>query len=267
MDDCIIMTGPGEDDLHEEIAHMFFDLLEQHSLFLKPSKCEFFQTAMDYLGIRVQRGELMIDPAKIAGITNWPTTLNSVKEVRSTLGLLGYHRPWIPNFAKIAKPLTDLLQKGRAFAWDQLCEDAIRRLIGLVTSEPVLVPPDTNEQFILYVDASQFATGAILYQADKERKDRQGNPLLRPLGFNSQTFSKTEQNYPIYDWELLAVMRGLRTWRHLTRNSVHPVLVITDHANLQYYREPQKLGPRVNGYVAELAEYHIALIYRPGAVN
>ena len=54
----------------------------------------------------------MIDPAKIAGITNWPTTLNSVKEVRSTLGLLGYHRPWIPNFAKITKPLTDLLQKG-----------------------------------------------------------------------------------------------------------------------------------------------------------
>jgi len=54
----------------------------------------------------------MIDLAKIAGITNWPTTLNSVKEVRSTLGLLGYHCPWIPNFTKIAKLLTDLLQKG-----------------------------------------------------------------------------------------------------------------------------------------------------------
>jgi len=59
---------------------MFFDLLEQHSLFLKPAKCEFFQTAMDYLGIRVQRGELMIDPAKIAGITNWPTTLTPSKK-------------------------------------------------------------------------------------------------------------------------------------------------------------------------------------------
>ena len=185
----------------------------------------------------------MIDPAKIAGITNWPTTLNSIKEVRSTLGLLSYHCPWIPNFAKIAKPLTDLLQKGRAFAWDQLCEDAVWKLIGLVISEPILIPPDTNKQFILYVDASQFVTGAILYQADKERKDHRGNPLLRPLGFNSQTFTKTEQNYPIYNRELLAVMRGLRTWRHLTRNSVHPVLVITDHANLQYYREPQKLGP------------------------
>jgi len=168
MDDCIILTGPGEEALYEEIAHMFFDLLEQHSLFLKPAKCKFFQEAMDYLGIRVQRGKLMIDPAKIVGITNWPTTLNSVKEVRSTLRLLGYHRPWIPNFARIAKPLTDLLQKGRAFIWDKLCEDAVRRLISLVISEPILIPPDTNELFILYVDASQFATGAILYQADKE---------------------------------------------------------------------------------------------------
>ena len=202
MDDCIIMTGPGEETLHEEIAHMFFDLLEQHSLFLKLAKCEFFKTAMDYLGIRIQEGELMINLAKITGITNWPTTLNSVKEVRSTLGLLSYHRPWIPNFAKITKPLTDLLQKGCVFAWDKLCEDAMRKLIGLVVSEPILVPPNTNKQFILYVDASQFATGAILYQADKERKDQRGNPLLRPLSFNSQTFTKTEQNYPIYDWEL-----------------------------------------------------------------
>ena len=75
---------------------------------------------MDYLGIHVKEGELMIDPAKISGIMDWPTTLTTIKEVRSTLGLLGYHRPWIPNFAKIAKPLTDLLQKGREFAWSEL---------------------------------------------------------------------------------------------------------------------------------------------------
>jgi hypothetical protein len=267
MDDCIIMTGPGEDALHEEIAHMFFDILGKHELFLKPAKCEFFKNEVDYLGIRVKNGELMIDPAKISGITEWPRTLKNIKEVRSTLGLLGYHRQWIPNFAKIAKPLTDLLQKGREFAWNTLCMQAVNRLIGMVISEPVLVPLDTDQQFILYVDASQFATGAILYQADKDRKDKRGNPLLRPLGFNSQTFTKTEQNYPIYDRELLAVMRRLRCWRHLLQNTEHPALVITDHANLQYYREPHKLGPRVNGYVAELADYHFKLIYKPGNVN
>jgi len=125
MDDCIIMMEPGQKELHEEICHMFFDLLEQHQLFLKPAKCKFFQMEMDYLGICVKEGELMIDPTKISGITDWPTTLTMIKEVRSTLGLLGYHHPWIPNFAKIVKPLTDLLQKGREFAWSEHCEKAV----------------------------------------------------------------------------------------------------------------------------------------------
>jgi hypothetical protein len=155
--------------------------------------------AIDYLGIRVEGRELMIDPAKIAGIKEWPTTLKTVKEVRSTLGLLGYHRPWIPNFVQIAKPLTDLLQKGKEFVWGAACEMAVRKLIGLVTSKPVLIPPEPDQQFILYVDTSQFATGAILYQADKEQTNKQGDPLLRPIGFHSQMFTKTEQNYPIYD--------------------------------------------------------------------
>jgi hypothetical protein len=108
MDNCIVMTGTGEWELHIKICHNFFELPEQHNLFLKPAKCEFFQTAIDYLGIRVEGGELMIDPAKFAGIKEWPTTLKTVKEVRSTLGLLRYHCPWIPNFARIAKPLMDL---------------------------------------------------------------------------------------------------------------------------------------------------------------
>jgi hypothetical protein len=65
----------------------------------------------------------------------------------------------------------------------------------------------------------------------------------------------------------LAVIHGLRCWRHLLRNTSSLVLVITDHANLQYYQEPQKIGPRVNGYIAELADYHIQLVYKPGATN
>src|SRR5712672_693497 len=256
-----------QQELHMEICHMFFDILEKHSLYLKPAKCKFFQMEVNYLGIHVKNGELMIDPAKLAGIRDWPTTLKNVKEVRSTLGLLGYHRPWILNFSKITKPLMDLLGKGREFAWDQICEDAVKKLLGLVTSESVMVPLDPNRQFILYVDVSQFATGAVLYQPDLERTDHRGNPLLRPLGFHSQMFNKAEQNYPIYDRELLAIIRGLRNWRHLMRNTTHPIMVITDHANLQYYREPQKIGPRVNGYIVELADYNIQLVYKPGSTN
>src|SRR5882757_2151134 len=107
----------------------------------------------------------------------------------------------------------------------------------------------------------------LLYQPDLEWTDHRGNPLLRPLGFHSQTFNKAKQNYPIYDRELLAIICGLRNWCHLMRNTTHPIIVITDHANLQYYQEPQKIGPHINGYIVELADYNIQLVYKPGASN
>jgi RNase H-like domain found in reverse transcriptase len=68
------------------------------------------------------------------------------------------------------------------------------------------VPPDPTRQFILKVDTSQYATGAILYQADLELKDKRGNPILCPCGYHTKTFSATEQNYPIHDQEYMAIM-------------------------------------------------------------
>jgi hypothetical protein len=92
------------------------------------------------------------------------------------------------------------------FNWTPECTQALDRLIHIVTSEPILLSPDTERQFILEVDASQSATGAILFQADKKLKDQQGNPILCPCGYHSQTFSATEKQYPIYDREFLAII-------------------------------------------------------------
>jgi hypothetical protein len=209
MDDCLVATADGELDLHREMNHHLLKIFEEHSYFLKPSKCIFEQPEVDFLGVRLGHGQITIDPSKIAGIKDWPRVLNSVKEVRSTLGVLGFQRPFIPGFADIAKPLTTLLKKNLEFKWTDDCTNALETLINIVTSEPVLVPPDTAQQFILEVDASQYATGAILFQADKTLKDRKGNPILRPCGYHSQTFSATEQRYPIYDHEFLAIINGL----------------------------------------------------------
>jgi hypothetical protein len=117
------------------------------------------------------------------------------------------------------------------------------------------------------VDASQFTTGAILYQADKKMADRKGNPILQPCRYHSQTFSAMEQRYPIYDREFLTVIRSLKHWDYLLKCVKHPVLVITDHANLTYYHHPHKIGQCMAGYIAEYEQYDIQLAYRPGASN
>jgi hypothetical protein len=76
--------------LHEQIIHNFLDILEQHSYFLKVSKCEFEKNRIEFLGFQVGEGMVKIDPSKIGGITDWPQKLNSVKEVRQVLGVLRY---------------------------------------------------------------------------------------------------------------------------------------------------------------------------------
>jgi RNase H-like domain found in reverse transcriptase len=124
-----------------------------------------------------------------------------------------------------------------------------------------------ERQFILEVNTSQYATGTILFQADRKLKDRQGNPILCPCGYHSQTFLATEQWYPIYDREFLAIIRGLKHWDYLLKGTAHPVLVITDHANLQFHRHMHKIGPHIAGYITGCEQYDIQLVYKPGASN
>jgi hypothetical protein len=84
MDDIAIGTddSPEGRKLHEQIIHDFLDILQQHSYFLKASKCKFEKRRMEFLGFQVGEGMVKIDPSKIEGITDWPRKLDSVKEVQ-----------------------------------------------------------------------------------------------------------------------------------------------------------------------------------------
>src|ERR1700682_466663 len=133
MDDFVVATKKSSEGLerHRQICHELLDIMERESYFLKLSKCKFKQPKMDVLGWLVEDGNIKIDPAKVAGITEWPRELKSVKEVRSTLGVLGYQRPFIRGFAHIAKPLTELTKKTVPFKWTQECRDALDKLINI----------------------------------------------------------------------------------------------------------------------------------------
>jgi len=270
MDDCGLGTMAKDYELHMEILHYLFDLFARHGLHLKLSKSVFMAPSIDFLGVRINKNGATIDPAKIAGIAEWPENITTLKGARSFIGVCGYHRMFIPGFSSIAAPITRLFGKDVPFEWTQECKDALRDIKKRITTAPVLVQPDPSKQFELEVDASQIATGAILYQRGPKTTlpDGREKPSARhPVGFHSQKFSTTEQNYPIYDREFLAIMRGLRNWNYLLKGTTEPVLVYTDHANLRYYRDPWKIGLRVAGYLPEREQYNILLEYKPGATN
>jgi len=114
------------------------DKLEEESYFLRLAKCEFEREKVDYLGVVISRERIHIDPIKVEGLRNWPRKLSTLKQVRSTLGILGYQRPFIPGFAHIARPLTNLLNKGTNFLWMDTHSQAIEKLIDITLNDPIL---------------------------------------------------------------------------------------------------------------------------------
>jgi hypothetical protein len=220
VDDILIATT-GNVTQHRKIVYEVLEVLIKESYFLHPAKCSFEQTSVTYLGIIVDGNKLSPDPKKTNVLKDWPRTLSTVKQVHSILGVLGYQRPFIPNYANIARPLVALTKKTQAFLWTEDCTDALNKLINIILDNPSVLQPDLTKPFFLQVDASAFATGAILTQ-----KDDRGKHLA--VGFHSQTFNKAEHNYDIHDRELLAVYRGLTHYQHLLLSSPFQTTVLTD---------------------------------------
>ena len=110
-------------------------------------------------------------------------------------------------------------------------------LLSQFQTTPVLCLPDVRRPFIIMTDASLLASGGVLMQKDD-------NGDLHPCAYLSQTFTAAERNYDIYDHELLAVIHALDHWRHYLQGTSHPVTLLTNHKNLTYFHQPQKLSRR-----------------------
>jgi hypothetical protein len=117
-----------------------------------------------------------------------------------------------------------------------------------------------NEQFNLEVDASGFAVGAVLLQKKEDGKHH-------PIRYYSATLNEAERNYDIYNLELLAIVKALRNWQPLLAGSPHDIRVFSDHMNLQYWRDPQKISRRVACKFLELQEFPIKIHHIKGKTN
>ncbi len=200
-----------------------------------------------------------MDPIKISGIANWPIP-KTVKDVRSFLGFCNFYWAFIQGFANIAHPLNQLTWKDVEWTWGTVEQQAFDDLRWRVTAEPVLKQPESDKPFKLEVDTLGFAIGAVLLQHGKDNK-------RHPIGYYSATLIEAKWNYDIYDLELLAIVKALRNWQPFLAGSPHIITVHTDHANLQYWRQPQKISRHIAQEVAELAEYNMVLWHIPGKAN
>jgi RNase H-like domain found in reverse transcriptase len=175
-----------------------------------------------------------MEPTKLAGIADWPA-LTNVKGVRSFLGFRNFYRRFIDHFTTLARPLNHLTKKDKQFEWTTEYQTAFDALKDKFGKTPVLLMPDSSKPFVIESDASKFATGAVLRQ-----KDVNGDWHL--FSYISHSFNETERNYEIYNRELMGIICALETWRHYLQGSPHPVTIFSNHKNLTYFCQTQKLN-------------------------
>ena len=123
------------------------------------------------------------------------------------MGLANYYRRFVKDFAKIAKPLHQLVRKDERWRWEREQEEAFTKLKEIFTTKPVLAAPDLDKEMRVEADASDYAMGGVLSVKGEDGK-------WRPVAFISKSLNDIERNYEIHNKEMLAVIRYLEAWRH-----------------------------------------------------
>jgi len=160
FDDILIYSR----DFQTHLDHLerVLQTLQQSHFHLKASKCIFGQRRIEYLGHFVSIRGVEPDPSKLQAMQQWPTP-TSPRQIRGFLGLTGFYRRFVKNYARVAKPLTRLLRKDQ-FAWSTEAQSAFDDLKAAMTSTPVLSLPDFTIPFVVETDASGAGMGAVLMQ-------------------------------------------------------------------------------------------------------
>ena len=229
---------------------------EETNLVLNWEKCHFMVEEGIVLGHKVSGKGIEVDKAKVEVIEQIMVP-KTVKDVRSFLGHCGFYRRFIQDFAKIAKPLTNLLIKDNEFDFSDECLRSFVRLKEALVSAPILQPPDWSQPFEIMCDASDYAVGAVLGQ----KKDKRSIAIC----YASKVLDSAQANYTTTEKELLAVVYALEKFRTYLVGS--KIIVYTDHAALRYLLAKKDAKPRLIRWILLLQEFDIEIRDKKGSEN
>ncbi|GJU01293.1 putative mitochondrial protein [Tanacetum coccineum] len=249
FDDILIYSKSLQD--HVEHLRSVLQVMRQHQLFAKLTKCVFGSRQVEYLGHVISDMGVATDPSKIKAMENWHVPTN-VKQLRGFLGLTGYYRRFIKAYASLSRPLTLLLKKN-GFKWNTEAQSAFDKLKQAMISAHVLALPDFDKEFIVETDASGVGIGAVLIQG--------GHPIENL----SKTLSAKHQLMSTYEKEFLAVILALERWRGylLDRN----FKIKTDHFSLKYSLDQRITTPTQMKWLPKLMGFDYEIQFKKGVEN
>ncbi|CAI7779947.1 unnamed protein product [Closterium sp. NIES-53] len=242
---------------HVEHLRKVFEILQKNKFYMKLSKSDFALKKVRFLGHMVSTEGIHVDPRKIEAVKKWKVPEN-VKELQQFLGFANYYNRFVPQYAKIAAPLTDLLKKDTPYKWGTPHQQAMEQLQIALTTAPVLILPDPDKDYIVEGDASDQALGVVLMQ-DHGRG-------LQPIAYLSKKLHGPKLNYPIHDKEALAIVIAFKAWRCYLEGA--KTAVYTDHCSLKYLKSQPTLSRRHVRWMDFLETHsHYDIIYKPGLHN
>ena len=251
LDDIIVFSK----DFNQHLSRLrkVFERIRKAKLTFKPSKCFFGKQKVRYLGHIVSKHGIEPIPDKCKAVQDFPVP-NTVKKVRSFLGLAGYYRRFVKNFSRIAAPMTELTKKDQRFIWSKKCQEAFDELKCRLSSPPILAYPDYSLPYILQTDSSQEAIGMILSQIQNGKE--------RVIAYGGKRLNPAERNYSITELEALGVLSGLRHFDPYLRGN--KVKIETDHSALKWLLSQKQPKGRIARWVCYLQSFNFEIVHRPG---
>lgn len=253
--DDIIIYGNSLDEMINKLR-IVFDRLRTTNMKIQLDKSEFLRKEVLYLGHTITKDGLKPNDDKINAVLNYPLP-KTTTEIKSFLGLVGYYRRFIKDFAKITQPLTACLKKRNKIVIDQKYIDAFNKCKELLTHAPLLQYPDYDKTFILTTDASNVALGAVLSQGQIGSD--------KPIAYASRTLSDTESRYSTIERELLAIVWAVKHFRPYLYG--RKFYIYTDHRPLTWLQSLKDPSSKLTRWRLRLQDYDFDLIHKNGKQN
>lgn len=257
--DDVIIYGKSLADHNNRLIRIFKEF-RKCNLKLQPSKCEFLCTEINFLGHIVSRDGVRVDPKKTEAVRKFPIP-KTRKQIKSFMGFASYYRKFIDRFAKIAAPINWLLRKESKYEWTKECDNAFNELKEKLVNPPILIFPDYEKEFIITVDASNYAIGAILSQGQMT-KNASGD---LPIAYASRQFKDNEMHMSSNDKELTAILFGLQQFRPYVLD--RRFLIVTDCNSLTYLMKMKNCVTKYTRWKVVLGEYNFDIMHKPGILN
>ena len=177
----------------------------------------------------------------------------------SFLGLAGYYRRFMQNYAEITYPLTSLLKKRNKFIWDEPCQFAFDKIKAAITSYPILKSPDFGKPFKLATDASDYGVGAVLFQT--VGKDDS------PVAFFSKKLNSAQCKYSTIEKETLSLVLAYQHFEIYLSSNCGSIEVLTDHNPLTFVNRFRNKNARLTRWSLFFQDKNLIIKHIRGRLN